>query len=346
MKNAKKTYQEERESMVTTQIKSRGIKDMNVLEAMEKVPRHVFVPENMRKAAYNDEPLPIGNGQTISQPYIVAYMTEVLQLSVEEKVLEVGTGSGYQAAVLAEIAREVFTVEIIDGLSKNAQEVLQAEGYTNIHFRVGDGSYGWEENAPYDAIMVTAAPPEVPKALQDQLKIGGRMIVTSPYCQRKKKVQKEKIVACPVCATRKTTLVHLNCVFKKINSVRLEMKRIFPVLLIALAVCSLARTPSEDYIQVFFPNGKIITAELAVSDAERARGLMNREIINPDQGMLFVFDNEGVHSMWMKNMLIPLDFLWLDREQRIVHIEEKRTFLLVKEIRVRPMRPRFRRCTF
>lgn len=163
--------------MVTTQIKSRGIKDMNVLEAMEKVPRHVFVPENMRKAAYNDEPLPIGNGQTISQPYIVAYMTEVLQLSVEEKVLEVGTGSGYQAAVLAEIARELFTVEIIDGLSKNAQEVLQAEGYTNIHFRVGDGSYGWEENAPYDAIMVTAAPPEVPKALQDQLKIGGRMIV-------------------------------------------------------------------------------------------------------------------------------------------------------------------------
>ncbi|MEE9502614.1 MAG: DUF192 domain-containing protein [Candidatus Aminicenantaceae bacterium] len=100
------------------------------------------------------------------------------------------------------------------------------------------------------------------------------------------------------------------------------MKRIFPVLLIALAVCSLARTPSEDYIQVFFPNGKIITAELAVSDAERARGLMNREIINSDQAMLFVFDYEGVHSMWMKNMLIPLDFLWLDREQQIVHIEE------------------------
>ncbi|MCK4932580.1 MAG: protein-L-isoaspartate(D-aspartate) O-methyltransferase [Candidatus Aminicenantes bacterium] len=177
MKSREKTYTEERESMVTTQIKSRGIKDTNVLEAMEKVPRHVFVPENMRKVAYNDEPLPIGNGQTISQPYIVAYMTEVLQLSIEEKVLEVGTGSGYQAAILAEIAKEVFTVEIIDGLSKNAQEVLQAEGYTNIHFRVGDGSYGWEENAPYDAIMVTAAPPEVPKALQDQLKIGGRMIV-------------------------------------------------------------------------------------------------------------------------------------------------------------------------
>jgi protein-L-isoaspartate(D-aspartate) O-methyltransferase len=177
VKNAKKTFTEERESMVTTQIKSRGIKDAHVLEAMKKVPRHVFVPENMRKFAYNDEPLPIGKGQTISQPYIVAYMTEVLQLSCEGRILEVGTGSGYQAAVLAEIAKEVFTVEIIDELSKNAQDVLQTEGYTNIHFRVGDGACGWEENAPYDAIMVTAAPPEVPRALQGQLKIGGRMIV-------------------------------------------------------------------------------------------------------------------------------------------------------------------------
>jgi len=170
-------YTEERRSMVDTQIKSRGIKDEQVLDAMEKVRRHVFVPKNMMKYAYNDEPLPIGKGQTISQPYIVAYMTEVLQLTSEGKVLEVGTGSGYQAAILAEIAREVFTVEIIDELSKNAQEVLQAEGYTNIHFRVGDGAHGWEEKAPYNAIMVTAAPPEVPMALQDQLKIGGRMIV-------------------------------------------------------------------------------------------------------------------------------------------------------------------------
>jgi protein-L-isoaspartate(D-aspartate) O-methyltransferase len=177
MKNTKKTYAEERESMVTNQIKSRGIKDAQVLEAMEKVPRHVFVPENMRKFAYNDEPLPIGKGQTISQPYIVAYMTEVLQLSSEGKVLEVGTGSGYQAAILAEIVKEVFTVEIIDELSNNALELLRAEGYTNIHFRVGDGAQGWEENAPYDAIMVTAAPPDVPKVLQDQLRIGGRMIV-------------------------------------------------------------------------------------------------------------------------------------------------------------------------
>jgi protein-L-isoaspartate(D-aspartate) O-methyltransferase len=173
----KSNYAEERKSMLDIQIKSRGIKDAQVLEAMEKVRRHVFVPENMIKYAYNDEPLPIGKGQTISQPYIVAYMTEVLQLTCEGKVLEVGTGSGYQAAVLAEIAGEVFTVEIIDELSKNAQEVLRAEGYTNIHFRVGDGAYGWEEEAPYDAIMVTAAPPEVPRALQEQLKIGGRMIV-------------------------------------------------------------------------------------------------------------------------------------------------------------------------
>jgi protein-L-isoaspartate(D-aspartate) O-methyltransferase len=177
MRNAKKNYAEERESMVAKQIESRGIKDAQVLEAMKKVPRHMFVPENMRKFAYNDEPLPIGKGQTISQPYIVAYMTEALQLSSEGRVLEVGTGSGYQAAILAEIVKDVYTVEIIDELSKNAKGVLEAEGYTNIHFRVGDGADGWEENAPYDAIMVTAAPPEVPKALQDQLTAGGRMIV-------------------------------------------------------------------------------------------------------------------------------------------------------------------------
>lgn len=177
MKNANKSYADERLSMVTTQIESRGIKNVHVLEAMKKVRRHVFVPENMRKFAYNDEPLPIGKGQTISQPYIVAYMTEVLELSSEEKVLEVGTGSGYQAAILAEIVKDVFTVEIIDELSKNAQKTLGAEGYTNIHFRVGDGAHGWEENAPYNAIMVTAAPPDIPKALQDQLNVGGRMIV-------------------------------------------------------------------------------------------------------------------------------------------------------------------------
>lgn len=177
MKNTKNAYAEERLSMVAKQIESRGIKDVRVLEAMRKVPRHVFVPENMRKFAYNDEPLPIGKGQTISQPYIVAYMSEVLELASEHKVLEIGTGSGYQAAVLAEIVKDVFTVEIIDELSKNAQRVLKAEGYNNIHFRVGDGANGWDENAPYDAIMVTAAPPDIPKVLQDQLTVGGRMIV-------------------------------------------------------------------------------------------------------------------------------------------------------------------------
>jgi len=149
----------------------------DVLATLGRVERHRFVPPGEVRYAYENRPLPIGHGQTISQPYIVAYMTEILQLTCEGKVLEVGTGSGYQAAVLAEIAGEVFTVEIIDELSKNAQEVLRAEGYTNIHFRVGDGAYGWEEEAPYDAIMVTAAPPEVPRALQEQLKIGGRMIV-------------------------------------------------------------------------------------------------------------------------------------------------------------------------
>ena len=177
MKRSEENYAKERTSMVSKQIEARGIKDGHVLEAMRKVPRHVFVPENMKKYAYNDEPLPIGKGQTISQPYIVAYMTEVLKLSSEDRVLEVGTGSGYQAAILAEIAKEVFTVEIVDELSKNAQELLWEEGYTNIHFKVGDGSDGWEEYAPYDAIMVTAAPSEVPKSLENQLKIEGRMIV-------------------------------------------------------------------------------------------------------------------------------------------------------------------------
>jgi protein-L-isoaspartate(D-aspartate) O-methyltransferase len=177
MKNKIKDYEEERHKMVATQIESRGIKDVMVLEAMRKVPRHIFVPENMRTFAYHDEPLPIGKGQTISQPYIVAYMTEVLELSREDKVLEVGTGSGYQAAVLAEIVKDVFTVEIIEELSKSAEEALESEGYTNIHFRIGDGASGWAENAPYDAIMVTAAPPDIPKALQDQLTVGGRLIV-------------------------------------------------------------------------------------------------------------------------------------------------------------------------
>jgi protein-L-isoaspartate(D-aspartate) O-methyltransferase len=166
-----------REKMVESQIVARGVKDIKVLEAMRKVPRHLFVPENLQSYAYDDEPLPIGEGQTISQPYIVAYMTEVLELKGEERVLEVGTGSGYQAAVLAEIVREVYTVEVIASLSHRAQEILVSQAYTNIHFAVGDGTLGWKDFSPYEAIMVTAAPNSVPKVLKEQLKVGGRMII-------------------------------------------------------------------------------------------------------------------------------------------------------------------------
>lgn len=173
----KKNYNRERERMVKSQIEARGIKDKNVLEAMRMIARHKFVSEDMKSFAYNDEPLPIGEGQTISQPYIVAYMTEMLHLKKEDRVLEVGTGSGYQAAILAEMAREVYTIEIIESLSLKAQEVLKELGYTNIYFKIGDGSFGWREHAPYDAIIVTAAPENIPDALQEQLKISGRMII-------------------------------------------------------------------------------------------------------------------------------------------------------------------------
>lgn len=163
--------------MVSIQIEGRGIRDKNVLAAMRKVPRHRFVPEDVKSLAYHDEPLPIGEGQTISQPYIVAYMTEALHLTQETRVLEVGTGSGYQAAILAEIVREVYTVEILESLSLKAQELLKMLGYSNVHFKIGDGTLGWEEHAPYDGILVTAAPHSVPKALEEQLKISGQMII-------------------------------------------------------------------------------------------------------------------------------------------------------------------------
>jgi len=173
----KNNYFEKRERMVDAQIEARGVKDQKVLAAMRKVPRHLFVPENMKLYAYQDEPLLIGEGQTISQPYIVAYMSEALQLKGHERILEVGTGSGYQAAILAEIVKEVFSVELLESLSLNAQDVLKKLSYKNIYFRVGDGTLGWKEHAPYDAIIVTAAPTKVPKALQDQLKSGGKMVI-------------------------------------------------------------------------------------------------------------------------------------------------------------------------
>jgi len=173
----KKDYKEKRERMVTDQIEARGVKDKKILEAMKKVPRHLFVPWNMRSYAYHDEPLPIGEGQTISQPYIVAYMSEVLRLKGNERILEIGTGSGYQAAILAEVSNEVFTMEIVKSLSLRAEKILEKLDYKNIYFKVGDGTYGWKEHAPYDAIMVTAAPDVVPESLREQLKVSGRMIV-------------------------------------------------------------------------------------------------------------------------------------------------------------------------
>ncbi len=173
----KTNFAAERREMVEFQIKRRGIRDPKVLEAMLRVPRHLFVPEQMKELAYGDEPLPIGEGQTISQPYIVAYMTEALKLTGQEKVLEIGTGSGYQTAILAELAREVYTVELIPELSRRAQKVLRELGYQNIHFLVGDGTRGWPEHAPYEAILVSAAPATVPRSLIEQLQENGRLII-------------------------------------------------------------------------------------------------------------------------------------------------------------------------
>lgn len=163
--------------MVKSQIAARGIRDAKVLSAMRKVPRDAFVPEGMKELSYADEPLPIGEGQTISQPYIVAYMTEILALGGGERVLEIGTGSGYQTAVLAEIAGEVCTIERIASLSRRAQENLGKAGYANIRFKIGDGAEGWKDFAPFQAIMVTAASVSVPPALQEQIMVGGRMII-------------------------------------------------------------------------------------------------------------------------------------------------------------------------
>jgi protein-L-isoaspartate(D-aspartate) O-methyltransferase len=170
-------YAELRRRMVYTQIRARGVCDPRVLSVMEKMPRHLFVPPDLAESAYADEPLPIGSGQTISQPYIVAYMSEVLGLAGDEKVLEVGTGSGYQTAVLAELAAEVWTVELVEELSEQARQRLDELGYANIHFRCGDGTKGWPEASPFDAVIVTAAPDSIPKALVEQMADGGRMVI-------------------------------------------------------------------------------------------------------------------------------------------------------------------------
>ncbi len=163
--------------MVETQIRARGITDERVLAAMRKVPRHLFIPEDRRAYAYEDHPVPIGLGQTISQPFIVAYMTDALKLAPTDKVLEIGTGSGYQAAVLAELAREVYTMEIVPELAERARATLESLAYRNVRVRHGNGYLGWPEAAPFEKIIVTAAPDEVPKALVDELAVGGTMIV-------------------------------------------------------------------------------------------------------------------------------------------------------------------------
>lgn len=170
-------YRRERRRMVEEQMRARGIQSGSVLKAMEKVPRHLFVPEQLRRMAYADQPLPIGMGQTISQPAIVAYMTEAAGISKKEKVLEIGTGSGYQAAVLGEVAGEVYTIEIIPELAEGARRVLEELGYQNVFVRAGNGYLGWPEKAPFDAIVVTAAPDEIPQALVEQLAVGGRMVI-------------------------------------------------------------------------------------------------------------------------------------------------------------------------
>lgn len=166
----------ERAEMVARQIEARGIRDQQVLAALRKVPRHEFVPDGEKRYAYSDSPLPIGEGQTISQPYIVALMTELTRPDSSDRVLEVGTGSGYQAAVLAEIVEHVYTIEIEPTLAERAAEVLRGLGYSNVTVRTGDGYVGWEEHAPFDIIVVTAAPDHIPQPLLDQLKPGGRMV--------------------------------------------------------------------------------------------------------------------------------------------------------------------------
>lgn len=177
-KNEEAMYRKLRENMVRTQIEARGIKDPPVLEAMRSVPRHLFVPPQQRRFAYGDYPLPIGNDQTISQPYIVALMTNLLDIKSGDKVLEIGTGSGYQAAVLAEITNHVYSIEIIPELAREADQRLKELGYSQVEVRSGDGYKGWEAHAPYDGIIVTAAAPEIPPPLFDQLKEkSGRMVM-------------------------------------------------------------------------------------------------------------------------------------------------------------------------
>lgn len=187
-------YKRQREAMVKNQIESRGVSDPKVLAAMRRVPRHLFVSEALMDQAYNDHPLPIGEQQTISQPYIVAMMTEALQANEEDRVLEIGTGSGYQAAVIAEIAYRVYTIERNRILYQNARSVFEKLGYFNAIPKYSDGTIGWREESPFDAIVVTAGAPEIPKPLIDQLAMGGRMVIPvgSSFSQKMIKIVKDE----------------------------------------------------------------------------------------------------------------------------------------------------------
>ena len=170
-------YAERRDRMVENQIKSRGINDQDVIRAMKTVKRHEYVPQQFRNRAYSDRPLSIGQGQTISQPFIVAHMTELLDVDKNDKILEIGTGSGYQAAVLAEITSNVYSVEIVEELAERARKTLHEQGYRNIHLKIGDGYKGWKEHAPFDGIIVTCSPSDVPEPLKEQLAENGRMVI-------------------------------------------------------------------------------------------------------------------------------------------------------------------------
>ncbi len=187
------TFAQKRKQMVESQLKAREIKDLRVLAAMLKVERHLFVPANYRHLSYEDQPLPIGEGQTISQPYIVALMTELLALKGKERILEIGTGSGYQAAILAELAKEVYTIEILEPLALRAEGLLKELGYKNIKVKFGDGFLGWPELAPFDGIIVTCAPDKIPAPLLEQLAEGGKLVIpVGIYRQELKLVQKTK----------------------------------------------------------------------------------------------------------------------------------------------------------
>ncbi|MBW2999246.1 protein-L-isoaspartate(D-aspartate) O-methyltransferase [Candidatus Woesearchaeota archaeon] len=187
-------YVKQRKDMVEFQLKLRGISDERVLKAMEEVPRHEFVPEDMKKFSYDDAPLPIGEDQTISQPYMVAIMTELMELKGKEKVLEIGTGSGYQGAVLAKLAKQVYTVEKIELLAKNSEKIYKKLGIKNVEVIIGDGTLGLKKYAPYDAIIVTAGAHHVPKALVEQLKDNGRLVIPvgDRFVQTLLKIKKEK----------------------------------------------------------------------------------------------------------------------------------------------------------